>query len=107
MLYAFVEMIRRSEAVFVVRIVLRRVQSVVKYSWIPLMVFVVHAVALSCCHVTSAMVRSAKSPVDAEVAAEGVIPADENLLSVGFPKISVLVFRGSSEPEFRCGCWIL
>ena len=38
----------------------------------------------------------AKSPVDAEVAKEGVIPANENLLSVGFPKISVLMFRGSS-----------
>ena len=71
------------------RIVLWRVQSAVQHSQSPLIVFVVHTVALSCWYVASAMVRRrthAKSPVDAEVAAGGVIQADENLLSVGFPK---------------------
>lgn len=49
----------------------------------------------------------AEFPVDAEIAAESVVPANENLLSIGFPKINIVTFRCSSEPNFRCGCWIL
>ena len=41
---------------------------------------------LVCCFDDGAKETHTKSSVDAEVAAGGVIQADENLLSVGFPK---------------------
>ena len=59
---------------------------------------------LVCCFDDVAKEAHAKSPVDTEVAAESFILADDNLLSVCFPCIDI---RGSSEFEFRCGCWIL
>ena len=45
--------------------------------------------------------------MDAEIAAEGVVPADLDLLAIGLPGIGVLVFGCASKLEFRYGCWIL
>ena len=49
----------------------------------------------------------AEFPMDAEIAAEGVVPADLDLLAIGLPGIGVLVFGCASKLEFRYGCWIL
>jgi len=69
------------------------------------MVSVAHAVVLSCwcpccsfvvlvlCFGDGATETPAESPVDAEIAEESDVPADENYFPIGLPKIRVLFFR--------------